>query len=304
MKTPFVAMASSRLGLLISIILFVSPGCAIKPAASRETTFTPSSLAAPPLLAGSQLPSSILPVYPSGTATIEPAKTPAPDVVLEMLSEVDSDRVITNLKRLTGEEPICNENECHTIASRLTGSEELGWAKDYVSRQLSGLGYSVEFSDWSGSGFADQDILVRKAGMSLPNEEVYFVAHLDSVRRLPGIPFPAADDDASGVADLLELARVLSTRSFSRTVVLLFSTGEEQGGLGVRAYLDKLSPEAQDAIRCVVDIDMIGYDGNGDGAMQLWSGDDAPSLALAQRLSKIVRVYQPALTPSVVTGCT
>ncbi len=297
-------MARARLALLISIILFVSSGCATKPAATRETTLTPSPLAAQPLLAGTQLPPSILPVYASGIATIQAASVPAPDMVLEMLSEVDRDRVITNLGRLTGEEPICNGNECHTIANRLTGSKELGWAKDYVSKELSGLGYSVEFSDWSGSGYADQDIIVRKAGMALPNEEVYFVAHLDGVRSLPGIPFPAADDDASGVVDLLELARVLSNHSFDRTVVLLFSTGEEQGNLGVEKYIDRLSPEDLNAIKSVVDVDMIGYDGNGDGVMQLWSGDHAPSLALTQKLSIIVKAYEPGLVPSIVTGCT
>ncbi len=295
---------STRFGLMALIFLLVSSGCMSTPSATPVRSITPTTVASQAPLGATQLPSGTIPAYSSGTATILPPKAPALDVVPEMLNEVDRDRVITNLKRLTGEEPICNDHGCHTISNRLTGSKEVGYAKDYVSRELSGLGYSVEIFDWSRSGYADQDIVVRKAGASHPSEEVYFVAHLDGVMRLRGIPFPAADDNASGVVDLLELAGVLSNHSFDRTVVLMFSTGEEQGDLGVASYIEQLSPQELDAIKYVVDVDMIGYDGDDDGVMQLWSGDDAPSLALAQGLSEIVKAYQPALVPTVVTGCT
>lgn len=98
---------------------------------------------------------------------------------------------------------------------------------DYVCEHLVSLGYSVEFQNWSLCGWSDRNLIARKPGVYSPTEEVYFVAHVDGVDR-----FPAADDDASGVADNLELARILSSRAFSRTVVLLFTTGEEQGTLG------------------------------------------------------------------------
>lgn len=55
-----------------------------------------------------------------------------------------------------------------------------------------------------------------------------------------GLLFPAADDNASGVVDLLEAARVLSKYSFDRTLVFFFSTGEEEGALGVKSYLNDI----------------------------------------------------------------
>jgi putative aminopeptidase FrvX len=103
--------------------------------------------------------------------------------------------------------------------------------------------------------------------------------------------------------DLLELARVLSSRSLDRTLVLLISTGEEFGCLGVRSYLNQLSEEELAAIRYAVNIDMIGYDVNSDGAMELWSGDHPPSLVLAQMLGEKIPEYQLELEPSIVTGC-
>jgi Zn-dependent M28 family amino/carboxypeptidase len=136
-----------------------------------------------------------------------------------------------------------------------------------------------------------------------PNEEVYFVAHVDGVQEGAEERFPAADDNASGAVDLLEVGRVLSTFSFSRTLVLLFSTGEEHGALGARSHVDQLSSEELGRIKYAVDVDMVGYDGDGDGVMQLWPGDDPPSLALTQMMSETIGAYGLDLTPRIHPGC-
>lgn len=43
---------------------------------------------------------------------------------------------------------------------------------------------------------------------------------------------PGADDDASGVSGVLEMARVMATRSFDATIVFMAVAGEEQGLFG------------------------------------------------------------------------
>ena len=228
----------------------------------------------------------------SQTTLISPTQ-----VVWEMLAQVNQDRALNDLRQLTGESPICTSTGCYTIANRVTGSEGLHWAMDYLYEELLSLGYSVEFRDWSRSGYVDRNLIARKQGVFSPTEEVYFVAHVD------GVSSPAADDDASGVVDNLELARVLSSRPFSRTVVLFFSTGEEKGTLGVKSYLAQLSPEELSSIKTVVDVDMVGYDANHDGVMQLWHGGDTQSLALTQMMSETIRAYQLDLIPQLAEGC-
>src|SRR5690349_14490459 len=136
-------------------------------------------------------------------------EAPLEDTVRELLRQVNNDRALTDLQRLTGEEPICTDNGCFTIKDRATGSEGLQWAKDYVYQELISLEYSVEFQDWSYSGYADQNLIVRKLGKVFPGEELYFVAHLDGVDPKGAVGAPAADDNASGVVDLMELARAL-----------------------------------------------------------------------------------------------
>jgi hypothetical protein len=234
----------------------------------------------------------------SQTSVISPT-----DVIWEMLGQVNRNRVVNDLRRLTGEEPICTNSGCYTAINRLTGSAGLHWAMDYIHEDLVSLGYSVEFRDWSRSGLGDRNLIARKAGVSAPTEEIYLVAHVDGVKSAAEERFPAADDNASGAADVLEVARVLSTYSFSRTVVLLFSTGEEQGALGVESYLAQLSSEELSAIKYAIDVDMVGYDANRDGAMELWYGDHLPSLAVAQMMSETIGAYQLDLAPSIVVGC-
>jgi hypothetical protein len=222
--------------------------------------------------------------------------------VWEMLAEVDRDRAVADLRRLTGEEPLCISSGCYTITHRLTGSEELGWAMDYLYENLVALGYTVEFSDWSMSGYADRNLIARKTGVLTPTEEIYLVAHVDGVKGSAD-PYPAADDNASSVVNGLELARVFSDRAFGRTIVLFFSTGEEQGMRGARYYLDGLPPSELNAIKYVINRDVTGYDANGDAVMELGHGDHPPSVALAQVMSATINAYQLDLDPHVIASC-
>lgn len=248
----------------------------------------------------------------SKTATITPVitfldfsytPTQSIDLVWEMLGLVNLDRIRNDLRILSGEEPLCIDNECYTITNRATGSEGLNQAKEYVFKKLVELDYTVEYQDWSRSGFTDQNIIARKPGVVNPDQEIYFIAHLDGRKEGEEERFPAADDDGSGVVDLLELARIFSNYSFSNTIVFLFSTGEEQGTLGVQGYLNELSPEELSSIKYAIDLDMIGYDTNDDARMELWHGGESESIELAGMMSEIIQTYQLNLSPILAIGC-
>lgn len=240
------------------------------------------------------------PVHPQEldlTASISPTQ-----VVWEMLGQVDRERALNDLRQLTGEEPICVSTGCYTIKNRETGSEGLDWAMDYLYENLISLGYSVEFRDWSEAGYADQNLIARKVGVLIPTEEVYLVAHVDGVSG-SGDRYPAADDNASCVVNSLELARVFSNRSFGRTLVLFFSTGEEQGTLGAIKYLNQLSPHELSAIKYAINCDMTGYDADRDGVMEVGHGDHPPTIPLAQVMSETIDAYQLDLDQQIIVGC-
>jgi Peptidase family M28 len=240
---------------------------------------------------------------PSSIGTSIAAPIPLQELIRGMLGQVNKDRIVTDLRRLSGEEPICIRTGCASAANRRTGSAGLSLAMDYIDEGLTGRGYSLEFRNWSRDGESDRNLIVRKEGVAAPADEIYLVAHVDGVKPSGGERFPAADDNGSGAVDLLEVGRILSSYSFSRTLVLLFSTGEEQGTLGVTSYLAQLPSAELRRIKTVVNVDMVGYDANRDGHMQLWHGDHPPSLAVTQVMSKTIRTYGLNLAPSLIAGC-
>jgi hypothetical protein len=78
---------------------------------------------------------------------------------------------------------------------------------------------------------------------ALSNEVVVIDAHYDHVGIAPtpingDSIFNGADDDASGIVAVLEVARMLARSAPKRTVVFLLTTGEERGLLGTRWFID------------------------------------------------------------------
>ncbi len=78
-------------------------------------------------------------------------------------------------------------------------------------------------------------------------------AHYDTVPGAPG-----ADDNASGVAVLLELARYLATQPRPRPIWCVAFDMEEYGLLGSRAYAQSLQSQNQ-AVHLMVSLEMLGY---------------------------------------------
>jgi hypothetical protein len=78
---------------------------------------------------------------------------------------------------------------------------------------------------------------------------------------------PGADDDASGVAVVLELSRVMSQYEFDATIVFAAFAGEEQGLLGATAYADMAKQQSL-GIEAVFNNDMVGSVVAGDGTRE------------------------------------
>jgi hypothetical protein len=222
--------------------------------------------------------------------------SPTSDGVLAMIGQVNQDRILSDLKKLSGEEEICLDQGCYKISDRSTGSTGLRWAKDYVRNKLIEMGYTVVVQDWKSGKYADQNLIVRRPGIIPHTAEIYFVAHLDGANSSP-----AADDNASGVVDLLELARILRTKVTSNTIVFLFTTGEEQGSLGSKYYVNNLTLQQVESISYVIDVDMVGYDSNADGVMEIWNGSQP--LEFADYLINIISNYQIGIIPQIASDC-
>jgi len=88
-------------------------------------------------------------------------------------------------------------------------------------------------------------------------------AHRDHFGRQAGLLFPGADDNASGTAVMLEVARALARASAKskRTILFVSFSGEEQGLVGSRLYLERSVPLIG-STKAMINIDHAGI-GNG-----------------------------------------
>lgn len=120
--------------------------------------------------------------------------------------------------------------------------------------------------------------LLRAPDPSGAARAVMVGAHLDGLGTAPdGTVFPGANDNASGVAIMLEVARTLSARraQLRHSIVFVAFAGEEEGYLGSAAYVRKGSavPGRAESLIAFLDADASGCCGDLLGA----SGED-PSL--------------------------
>ena len=116
---------------------------------------------------------------------------------------------------------------------------------------------------------------------------------------------PGADDDGSGTAAVMELARVFAQhypRGLEATVVFALYAGEELGLLGSRHLAERLHAEGHAIVAAMTD-DIVGNvvadDGTVDStSIRIFSGDpdNGPSRELARYVWALGAVYQPSFT--------
>ena len=117
---------------------------------------------------------------------------------------------------------------------------------------------------------------------------------------------PGVTDDASGVAAVLELARVMSTRQYEKSILFVAFAGEEQGLLGSHHMADQARQHNQQ-IEAVLNNDIIGSDvaGNGrkdDSSVRVFSDgpEDSGPRSLARYTKEISERYVPSMRMDLV----
>lgn len=122
----------------------------------------------------------------------------------------------------------------------------------------------------------DQNVVASLRPAS-DRKQVIIGAHYDSVAAGPG-----ANDNGSGVATLLELARVTSGRTFSFDITFVAFGDEEMGLVGSRRYVDTISRADRLRTSAMVNFDMVGV-----GTTMEFGGDKGlagQTIQIAQRL--------------------
>ncbi len=136
--------------------------------------------------------------------------------------------------------------------------QALAAAAHYIEEALSQIGYEVRRQEYEAEGIACTNLEVERLGQERGAEIIVVGAHYDTVEGCPG-----ADDNGSGVAAMLEIARLLRDQQPGCTVRCAAFVNEEppffhSGTMGSAVYA-RAARARGDNIRLMLSLEMVGY---------------------------------------------
>jgi len=143
----------------------------------------------------------------------------------------------------------------------------LAAARDYIETTWRAQGYAVGAQEYEARGVRCANLEVSRAGAGRAGEILLVGAHYDSVRACPG-----ANDNGSGVAALLEIARRFATLTPALTVRFVAFVNEEPPFFMTRrqgsAVYAKAARARGDDIRLMVSLETLGYYSDAPGSQR------------------------------------
>ncbi|HEX9989656.1 MAG TPA: M28 family peptidase [Chloroflexia bacterium] len=246
----------------------------------------------------SQLPYSINMQAATGAATLSPNP-----VIEDVIGRVRSEEIRDIVEGLSGVKPIKIGGQDVMLKTRYTPSQEGTLSEEYVSEYFQSLGLATTFQPWSGSNrcarITGRNVIAEIPGVVDPKRVYIIGGHLDSISPRLG-DAPGADDNASGTAAVMVAARLLKDYKFDYTLRFISFTGEERGLCGSIAYSTEARLRGEE-IRGVINVDMVGYDGDGINDIELHAGTRVDSQEIAELLSANIAAYQLDLVPHMKT---
>jgi hypothetical protein len=230
-------------------------------------------------------------------------RQPDPDL-RHLISQIDPKRIQAIIEKLV------SFGTRHTASSQTDPVRGIGAATAWVASQMQG------FAAASGGNMTVQEqtfvqpvssripvpttitnVIATLRGTASPARYYVVTGHLDS-RVTDVLDFtsdaPGADDDGSGVAVVLELARLFATRQFPGTLVFATVAGEEQGLYG-SAHMAAQMAAAGNDVQGMFSNDIVGASHSFDGhppdptTLRLFI-EGVPTAATASEISTIQTV--------------
>ncbi|MBO7277602.1 MAG: M20/M25/M40 family metallo-hydrolase [Bacteroidales bacterium] len=169
-----------------------------------------------------------------------------------------------------------NVIDLQSFSTRYAYSPNRKEVAEYLKTRLEDYGFEVVLDSFllqtgwfptAADTLWQYNVIGEKQGIWAKDTTIHLMAHYDSRSDMEGFEdyfnfAPGADDNASGVAALLEIARVFHQNNIQpiKTLVINFFAAEEQGLRGSWDRIEKIStPIWQEDIKAVINLDMIGY---------------------------------------------
>ena len=213
--------------------------------------------------------------------------------VVNILETVNIDSLQYFVNVLSGEIPVTIYDQSEQILSRYSYRNGNVLAGNFLFKKLADYDIPVT-SQYSGS---IRNIIATQEGKDHPEQFFIIGAHYDCY---PDSSIaPGADDNASGVAAVLEAARILSQYETAYTIVYALWDEEEQGVLG-SAHYAALANYSNIDILGVINIDMIGWDSDDDRIILINTREEPNSISLSDKALFVIEEYGLDLFPEII----
>lgn len=249
--------------------------------------------------------------------------------IVRAVADVSDARLGTAVERLA------SFGTRHTLSDTASATHGIGaaqrWIVEELQRSSSRLQVAVETHEVPAEGRIVRDAQVRNIVALLPgrtSRRVYVTAHYDTVSIGPGgqhawnvrtasspdapdpqlevdqdfnAAAPGANDNGSGTALVMEVARVLANSGidFEATLAFVLWGGEEQGLFGSRLHVEQLAPDT--TVVAVLNSDVVGNPRGGggnvdDASVRVFAAgpEDSPSRSLLRYVARVAALYVPA----------
>ncbi len=254
----------------------------------------------------------------------------------DMISDVSAERIQNDIEKLV------SFGTRHTLSDTLSDTRGIGaarrWIKSEFEKISNDCGQCLDVAYHRGLVTPGEsrripdstwvvNVMAIKKGKLYPNRYIIMAGDIDCRVSDPldhTSDNPGANDNASGMAGVLEASRVLSNYEFDCSIIFVGLSGEEQGLFGGK-FLAQTAKEKSWNIVGVLNNDMIGNTSGINGVIdnksfrifsepaaadqneqqRIWNrfygGEvDGPSRQLARYVHKLTKIYMPDLNPTMI----
>jgi hypothetical protein len=205
-----------------------------------------------------------------------------------LINQTNLDSLVSYVRILSGEDSVVINGSKVLITHRVSYQGN-NLAAEYIKGKLETFGLEIYDQPYSSQG---RNIYAIQRGTIYPEKYFIYCAHYDAVT------FYCADDNASGVAGVLEAARILSDYQFNYSIIYALWDEEEIGLVGSSFFASQADSNDMD-IKGVLNFEMAGWDSNNDGKMDIHTRTISNSVLLGNFMFAIDTIYNLPLQPVV-----
>jgi len=290
-------IAKSRISAYLSLVLLtlISSACALlEPPTAPQI---PTPLLPPP----AAIDFETLELVSNPVPSIGPAIDPD---IATLVNNVSTQQLFGYVQTLEG------FGTRHALSEAGRPDYGVGAARTWIYDEFSRVGggrLEVRYNDfdmnYNGLLSPQQNIVATLPGVGSYPGTIVLAAHYDSRNLDPSDGFslaPGADDNASGVAMLLESARLLSSRSWNQTIIFIAFAAEELGTVGSFNYVQGAMLDGMQ-FDAVLNSDIIGGRPGIPQAIRVFApgSDSSPSAHLARYIDYTGQLYLPTFTVDI-----